>query len=123
VQVVAFFITARLAAQDTRQAFTEVVMEQLAGLLGQDLPSLTAATRDAHLLGMLKQAAQICIVRGERLILVVDGLDEDRGGTTGRDAYNIAALPGSNPLPLGEYRWATTKRGRGSPPHVTARKQ
>lgn len=35
VQVVAFFITARLAAQDTRQAFTAVVGEQLAALTGQ----------------------------------------------------------------------------------------
>ena len=40
VRVVAFFITARLGAQDTREAFTEVVLEQLAELLGQDLPPL-----------------------------------------------------------------------------------
>ena len=86
VRVVAFFITARLGAQDTRKAFTEVVLEQLAELLGQDLPSLTAATRDAHLLGMLEQAAGVCSRRGERLILVVDGLDEDRGVITGQDA-------------------------------------
>ena len=59
VRVVAFFITARLGAQDTREAFTEVVLEQLAELLGQDLPPLlTAGTRDAHLLGMLEQAAR-----------------------------------------------------------------
>ena len=92
VRVVAFFITARLAAQDTREAFTEVVLEQLAELLGQDLPSLTAATRDAHLLGMLEQAAEACVARGERLIMVVDGLDEDRGITSGQDAHSIAAL-------------------------------
>ncbi len=92
MQVVAFFITARLGGQDTRDAFTEVVLEQLAELLGQDLPSLTAGTRDAHLLGMLEQAAQACAERGERLILVVDGLDEDRGVTTGPDARSIAAL-------------------------------
>src|SRR5580693_1387219 len=60
VQVVAFFITARLGGQDTREAFTEVVLEQLAELLGQDLPSWPTATRDAHLLGMLEQAAQAC---------------------------------------------------------------
>ena len=36
--MVSFFITARLAAQDTREAFTQVVLEQLADLLGQDLP-------------------------------------------------------------------------------------
>jgi hypothetical protein len=92
VRVVAFFITARLGAQDTREAFTEVVLEQLAELLGQDLPLLTAATRDAHLLGMLEQAAQACAKQGKRLILVVDGLDEDRSVTIGPDAHSIAAL-------------------------------
>ena len=38
VVVVAFFITARLGAQDTREAFTEVVLEQLAGLLDKTCP-------------------------------------------------------------------------------------
>ena len=67
VRVVAFFMTARLGAQDTREAFTEVVLEQLAELLGQGLaPLLTAATRDAHLLGMLEQAAQARAAGGER---------------------------------------------------------
>jgi tetratricopeptide (TPR) repeat protein len=99
VRVVAFFITARLGAQDTREAFTQIVLEQLAELLGQDLPpSLTAATRDAHLLGMVEQAAEACAARGERLILVVDGLDEDRGVTTGQDAHSIAALLPTDPL-------------------------
>ena len=42
VVVISFFITARLAAQDTREAFTEVVLEQLAALLGQDLPPSNA---------------------------------------------------------------------------------
>jgi tetratricopeptide (TPR) repeat protein len=41
---------------------------------------------------MLEQAAQACAAHGERLILVVDGLDEDRGVTTGPDARSIAAL-------------------------------
>jgi hypothetical protein len=35
VRFVSFFITARLAAQDNRQAFTEVMLEQLAALTGQ----------------------------------------------------------------------------------------
>ena len=41
---------------------------------------------------MLEQAAEACAAQGERLILVVDGLDEDRGVTTGPDAHSIAAL-------------------------------
>ncbi len=112
VRVVAFFITARLGAQDTREAFTEVVLEQLAELLGQDLPALTAGTRDAHLLGMLEQAAQACAAQGERLILVVDGLDEDRGLTTGPDAHSIAALLPHDP-PAG---MRVVVAGRPDPP-------
>ena len=113
VQVVAFFITARLGGQDTREAFTEVVLEQLAELLGQDLPPLlTAGTRDAHLLGMLEQAAQACAAHGERLILVVDGLDEDRGVTTGPDARSIAALLPHDP-PAG---MRVVVAGRPDPP-------
>jgi tetratricopeptide (TPR) repeat protein len=97
VQVVAFFITARLGGQDTREAFTEVVLEQLAELLEQDLLSFPAATRDAHLLGLLEQAAQACAAHGERLILVVDGLDEDRGVTVGPDVRSIAGLMPHDP--------------------------
>ena len=39
VRIVSFFITARLAAQDTREAFTQVLLEQLAELTGQELPA------------------------------------------------------------------------------------
>ena len=113
VQVVAFFITARLGGQDTREAFAEVVLEQLAELLGQDLPPmLTAATRDGHLLGMLEQAAHACAMQGQRLILVVDGLDEDRGVTVGPDARSIAALLPHDP-PAG---MRVVMAGRPDPP-------
>jgi hypothetical protein len=113
VRVVAFFITARLGGQDTREAFTEVLLEQLAELLEQDLPPmLTPATRDAHLLGMLEQAAETCARQGERLILVVDGLDEDRGATTGQDAHSIAALLPADP-PAG---MRVVVAGRAAPP-------
>ena len=53
---------------------------------------LTEATRDAHLLDMLAQAAQTCRHNGQRLVLVVDGLDEDLGWTTSTDAHSTAAL-------------------------------
>ena len=93
VQIVSFFVTARLAAQDTREAFTEVLMEQLATLLGRSVPpALSEATREAHLLGQLSEAVRACAGEGRRLVLVVDGLDEDRGVTTGPDAHSIAAL-------------------------------
>jgi transcriptional regulator with XRE-family HTH domain len=69
VRIVSFFITARLAAQDTRDAFTYVVLEQLAALLGQALPPVLAeATREAYLLDLLSQAAAAWEEAGERLV-------------------------------------------------------
>jgi hypothetical protein len=80
VVVVSFFITARFRGQDDSVAFAEVVLEQLAELLGEPIPALlTEATREPHLLRMLAEAADACHRRGQRLVLVVDGLDEDRG--------------------------------------------
>lgn len=98
VQIVSFFITDRLAAQDTREAFIQVLIEQLAALLGQSLPAgLTEVTREAYLLGLLAQAAAACKDAGGRMVLVVDGLDEDRGVTTGPDAHSIAGLLPADP--------------------------
>ena len=97
-RLVSFFITARLAAQDTREAFTEVLAGQLAALTGQSLPAaLPEATRDAFLLDLLSQAASECEEAGGRLVLVVDGLDKDRGVTTGPQAHSIAGLLPADP--------------------------
>ena len=103
VDVVSFFITARLAAQDTRDSFTDVLLEQLAALLGRPAPPvLSAATKEAFFLGLLSQAATACQQKGRRLILVVDGLDEDRSVVTGSDAHSIAGLlPPIPPLTCG----------------------
>ncbi|MFJ3581579.1 hypothetical protein ACIPPS_04960 [Streptomyces sp. NPDC090127] len=93
VRIVPFFITARLGAQNDAVAYVDVVLEQLAELAGEGLPALlTAATREAHLLRLYGEAARACARRGERLVLLVDGLDEDRGVTTGPDAHSIASL-------------------------------
>ncbi|MEU9998281.1 hypothetical protein [Streptomyces sp. NPDC050848] len=102
VRIVPFFITARLGAQNDAVAYVDVVLEQLAELVGEGLPAhLTAATREAHLLRLYGEAARSCAERGERLVLLVDGLDEDRGVTTGPDAHSIASLlPGPDVLPV-----------------------
>jgi hypothetical protein len=98
VQVVSFFVTARYRGHDDRGAFTDALMEQLADLLGQPIPAyLTETTRELHLLRMLTQAAEERQRHDQRLVLVVDGLDEDRGVTTGPDAHSIAALLPSRP--------------------------
>ncbi|MFI9181136.1 hypothetical protein ACIGXG_02850 [Streptomyces goshikiensis] len=98
VRVLSFFITARWAGQADSKAFTEVVLEQAWELMGEPMPMLlTDATREAHLLGAFERAADLCRRRGERLVLVVDGLDEDLGVTTGPDAHSIAAILPADP--------------------------
>ncbi|MEV7278558.1 hypothetical protein [Streptomyces sp. NPDC093111] len=109
VRIVPFFVTARWAAQNDAAAYLDVVLEQLAELAAEPLPALlTAATRQAHLLRLYGTAARACAARGERLVLLVDGLDEDRGVTTGPDAHSIAAL-----LP---YDLPVIATGRLNPP-------
>lgn len=89
VRIVSFFITARLAAQNDHVAFTENVLEQLLALLGESLPPLlTEHTREGHLHDRLITAAESCRSIGERLVLLVDGLDEDRA----THDHSIAAL-------------------------------
>jgi hypothetical protein len=98
VRVVSFFITARLGDYVRRTAFVDVVMEQLLDMLSEPVPPfLTDATREPHLLALFERAAQMCQDKGNRLILVVDGLDEDRGVTAGPDARSIAGLLPARP--------------------------
>jgi hypothetical protein len=100
VRIVSFFITARLAGQDTRDAFTTVLIEQLCTMTGQALPAtmLGEASRETVLLDLLGQAAATCQAVGGRLVLLVDGLDEDRSTTLGPNAHSIAALLPAAPL-------------------------
>nr|WTA70000.1 hypothetical protein OHB51_12945 [Micromonospora sp. NBC_00855] len=94
IRVMSFFVTARVASQNDRSAFTDVLLEQLLDLLDQPLPAyLTEATREAHLLGFIERAATECQQHGERLVLLVDGIDEDAG----IDSHSIAALLPARP--------------------------
>ena len=113
VQIVSFFITTRFSGQSNRAAFVDVVLEQLAEVTGNPVPaSLTDATQEAHLLDLLEEAAMACQARDQQLVLVVDGLDEDRGVTTGPESHSIAALLPAR-LPAGVSVVVT---GRPNPP-------
>jgi tetratricopeptide (TPR) repeat protein len=113
IRVVSFFITARFPGQADRNAFIENALEQLATLLGKPLPAyLPQSTKEAHLLGMLSDAAFACRERNERLVLVLDGLDEDRGVSGDPDVHSIAGLL-PDPPPAG-MRIVVT--GRVNPP-------
>src|SRR5215831_10341000 len=93
VRVVSFFITARYAGQSDRSAFLEVVLEQLAQVARQPMPDLlTESNRQGWFGRVLADAAMACERDGLRLVLLVDGLDEDQGVTGAPEAHSIAAL-------------------------------
>ncbi|WP_435206899.1 hypothetical protein [Micromonospora sp. bgisy143] len=82
VRVVSYFVVAGRTERETRDAFVDVVLEQLVELTDGSMPGhLTGSTREAHLLGRYADAAQACERRDERLVLVVDGLDDRRNAT------------------------------------------
>jgi hypothetical protein len=112
VRVMSFFITARFKGHSDRVGFIEVMLIQLAELLGQPLPPFSEATAELYLRDMVSAAAAACAERDERLVLLVDGLDEDRGVMTGPDVYSIAALlPPETPAGL-----RVIVAGRPNPP-------
>lgn len=92
VDVICFFVTGRLAAQADSTAFTEAVLEQVASLTGERLPaSLAPTARDAHRRQLLREAARRADQNGRRLVLVIDGLDEDR--SRGPERASGAGMP------------------------------
>ncbi|WP_225726750.1 MULTISPECIES: caspase family protein [unclassified Nocardia] len=95
VRVVAFFITSRLAAQADHLAFDDAVLEQLSALLPAERTTVTGAVgnRDALRRHLLDLAERRAIESGKRIVLIVDGLDEDQG------APSIASLLPRNPGP------------------------
>lgn len=94
VRIVPFFITSRWGGYSDWRSFTDIVSEQLAELLDEPRPT---DPRAPDLWDLLDRAAQACAGRGQRLVLLIDGLDEDRGVTKGHDAHSIAALLPARP--------------------------
>jgi hypothetical protein len=94
VDVVSFFVTARLAGQSDSDACTDALIEQLGALVGESPAELlTARTRRrGTMLRLLDDAARRAQEAGRRLLLVIDGLDEDSGAATGFGRSSIAAL-------------------------------
>ncbi len=77
VDVVSFFVTARLAGQSDSDACTHALIEQLAALVGESPAGLlTAGARRGTMLRLLEDAASRAREAGRRLLLVIDGLDE-----------------------------------------------
>jgi len=93
VRVASFFITSRLGDQSDSAAFTEAMIDQLAVIAGEPpAPGTSAAARDGLRRHLIEAAAERLRERGERLVLVVDGLDEDTGTRPGSGRPSIASL-------------------------------
>ncbi|NYJ36788.1 hypothetical protein HNR10_004669 [Nocardiopsis aegyptia] len=107
MEIASYFITDRLGRND-REDFLRAVTRQLASLAGRDAG--TTRIRPEDFPELCEAAAKACQDRGQRLVLLVDGLDEDRGASSG--GLSIAALLPRNPP--ASMRIVVT--GRPSPP-------
>ncbi len=93
VDVASFFITGRLAGQSDSAAFTEAIVEQLAIYAGENVPRVSSPRgRDRERFRLLDLAGRRAAERGGRLVLVVDGLDEDQSTRPGSGLRSIASL-------------------------------
>lgn len=89
--VVSFFVTARYAGQSDSSAFTDELIDQLAAITRQQLPPATSARERDRLRRQLFEAAAAQAAKtGRRLVLLVDGLDEDCGSHHGSGLPSIA---------------------------------
>lgn len=94
VHVLAFFITARLAGRSDRTAFLSMLQQQLRAFL-EDSDLDCDGYGGFH--DALRRAAERALGRGQRLVLVVDGMDEDSGVESAFAGYSIAGLLPATP--------------------------
>ncbi|MYS92378.1 MULTISPECIES: tetratricopeptide repeat protein [Streptomyces] len=96
VDVLGFFITSRMAGRADRTAFLAALQRQLQAYL-QDA-DLDCGGYDGFQDALQLAAAQARAAK-RHLVLLVDGLDEDTGVTSGSSGYSIAALLPRTPPP------------------------
>ena len=119
VDIVSFFITGRLVGQADSDAFLDAMIEQLTALAPAGGGSAAVAgARVGAWLSLLASAAAQAEERGRRLVVVVDGLDEDDAGaapTRGRPSI-ASLLP--RRLPPGVRVIVTSRPDPGLPDDV-----
>lgn len=116
VDVVSFFITGRLAGQADSDAFLIDMIEQLNSLYPASRESLAMeGARAGAWWDLLASAAAEAEERARRLVVVVDGLDEDEAGATPpRGKPSIASLLPRRP-PFGARFIITSRPDPGLP--------
>jgi hypothetical protein len=122
VEIVSFFITGRLAGQADSDAFLDAMIEQLNALSpaagGPSLP--TARAPVGMWLSLLADAAARAEERARRLVVVVDGLDEDEAGASPpRGRPSIASLLPRHPSPGARFI-ITSRPDPGLPDDVSS---
>ena len=119
VDIVSFFITGRLAGQADSDAFLDAMIEQLNALdpVGGQPPPVAGA-RVGVWLSLLTGSATRTEELGRRLVVVVDGLDEDEAGANPpRGRPSIASLLPRRP-PRGARFIITSRPDPGLPDDV-----
>jgi Flp pilus assembly protein TadD len=121
VDIVSFFITGRLAGQADSDAFLDAMIEQLNALAPTSEGSVvTTGARVGAWLSLLASTAAQAEERARRLIVVVDGLDEDDAGAVPRRGRpSIASLLPRHPPP-GVRFIVTSRPDPGLPDDVPA---
>jgi Trypsin-like peptidase domain len=118
VDVVSFFITGRLAGQADSDAFLDAMIEQLNALAPGGGPAVVPRARMGAWLSLLASAAAQAGERSRRLVVVVDGLDEDdMGAAPARGRPSIASLLPRR-LPAGVRVIVTSRPDPGLPDDV-----
>lgn len=113
VRIVSFFIIARDAAEADCEAFLENVIPQLAEIADEPVPPNIAGNHRRNFFWELVEKADVaCTRRGERLVLLVDGLDEDQGVTDAGMTRSVASIL---PKPAGGS-FRVIVAGRQNPP-------
>jgi tetratricopeptide (TPR) repeat protein len=112
VDVVSFFVGAGRTGSTDRDAFLDAVGEQLAPASPRHDRGRSAPGGPRDLLALLDAAARRCRAGGRRLVLVVDGIDEDTGPAAGKPS--IAALLPRHP-PAGTTVLVTSRPNRPLP--------
>ena len=93
VDLIAFFITSRLAGQADHMAFTQALIDQLAPLCGEDPATVRSiGASDTQRRRLINEAADLAARAGRKLVLLVDGLDEDRNADQTSSEPSIASL-------------------------------
>jgi hypothetical protein len=121
VDVVSFFITSRLGGQADSEAFLDAMIEQLNSLYPaiEKFPAVAGARAGAWL-ALLASAAAEARREGRRLVVVVDGLDEDQAGASPAiERPSIASLLPRRP-PRGVRFIVTSRPDPGLPDDLHA---